>query len=137
MSQENVEIARRAYEQFVAGDMEPVLELFAPDAEVADRGGLGIEGTAPGTRTGPEGFLRATEDTREAFDDYTVEPQEFIDAGDAVVVDAKMSGRGKASGVTLETRVAHLWVFRDRKIVRGEVYRTTDEALDAARQLTE
>jgi ketosteroid isomerase-like protein len=137
MSQENVDIARRAYEQFIAGDMEPVLDLFSPDAKLADSGGLGIEGTAAGTRTGPAGFMRATEETREAFDEYTVEPLEFIDAGDAVVVDARMSGRGRASGLSVDTRVAHLWVFREGKIVRGEVYRTTEEALDAARRPTE
>ena len=133
MSQENVERVRRGYERFAAGDVEALAELFAPDAELADAGGLGVDDTAVGTRLGFDGFVRASEEVREAFDDYRVEPEEFIDAGDAVVVVAHISGRGRASGMTLDTRLAHLWVFRGDKVVRGEVYRDAEEALEAAR----
>ena len=132
MSQENVEIVRRGYEQFAAGDIEGVATLFAEEAELADTGGLGIAGTAAGTRYGPEGFIRASADTQEAFDDYRVEPQEFIDVGEAVVVLVRVTGRGKASGAHMEMHVAHLWVFRNGKVIRGDVYRTREEALEAA-----
>jgi len=50
MSQENVQIVRRGYELFAAGDLVGVAGLFSPDAEVADGGGLGVAGTASGTR---------------------------------------------------------------------------------------
>ncbi len=132
MSQENVEIVRRGYEQFAAGDIEGVATLFAEEAELADTGGLGIAGTAAGTRYGPEGFIRASADTQEAFDDYRVEPQEFIDVGEAVVVLVRVTGRGKASGAHMEMDVAHLWVFRNGKVIRGDVYRTREDALQAA-----
>jgi uncharacterized protein len=132
MSQENVEIVRRGYELYEAGDLEGVTALFAADAELADAGGLGVAGTATGTRRGPEGFLRATEEAVEAFEDYRVEAEEFIDAGEAVVVRVQISGRGRASGAMLETRLAHLWVVRNGKAIRGEVYRTVEEALEAA-----
>jgi uncharacterized protein len=132
MSQENVEIVRRGYELYEAGDLESVAGLFADDAELADAGGLGVAGTAAGTRYGPEGFLRATEEALEAFEDYHPEAEEFIDAGEAVVVPVRMSGRGRASGAKLEARLAHLWVLRNGKVIRGEVYRTTKEALEAA-----
>jgi uncharacterized protein len=132
MSQENVEIVRRGYELFAARDLEGLAELFADDAEVTGAGGLGIEGTATSTRYGPAGFLRSAEEALEAFEDYRSEPEEFIDGGDAVVVRVRHSGRGRASGAPLEMRVAHLWVLRDGKVVRGEVYRNRDEALEAA-----
>ena len=132
MSQENVEIVRRGYELFAAGDLESVAELFAEDAEVPDAGGLGLEGTATGARYGPEGFLRAVEDTVEAFEDYRNEIEEFIDAGDAVVVRLRIAGRGRASGADMEMRVVHLWIVRDGKVIRGEVHRSTEEALKAA-----
>jgi ketosteroid isomerase-like protein len=71
----------------------------------------------------------------EAFEDYRVEAEDFIDAGAAVVVPVRISGRGRASGAKLETRVAHLWVFdTNGQVSRGEVYRTTAEALEAARK---
>jgi ketosteroid isomerase-like protein len=133
MPEENVEIVRRGYELYAAGDLEGAAALFSADAEVADAGGLGVADTAVGTRSGPEGFLRATEEVVDAFEDYRVETEEFIDAGEAVVVRVRISGTGKASGVEMEMRLAHLWVLRDGKVIRGEVYRTTEEALEAAR----
>jgi ketosteroid isomerase-like protein len=132
MSKENLETVRRGYELFAAGDLEGVAGLFSDDAELADAGGLGVAGTAAGTRHGPAGFLRATEEALEAFEDYRVEVEELIDAGEAVVVPVRISGRGRASGAKLETRLAHLWVLRNGKAIRGEVYRTTEEALEAA-----
>jgi len=132
MSEANLEIVRRGYELYAAGDLEGAAALFSADAEVADAGGLGVADTAVGTRSGPEGFLRATEEVLDAFEDYRVETEEFIDAGEAVVVPVRISGRGKASGVKLEMQLAHLWVLRDGKVIRGEVYRTTEEALEAA-----
>ena len=132
MSRENVAIVRRGYELFAANDLEGASALFSADAEVADEGGLGVADTAPGTRYGPEGFLRASEEALEAFEDYRIEAEDFIDAGEAVVVPVRISGRGRASGANLEMRLAHLWVFRDDgKVIRGEVYRTTEEALGA------
>ena len=132
MSRENVEIVRRGYELYAAGDLEGVASLFAEEAELADAGGLGVVGTAAGTRHGPEGFLRATEEAVEAFEDYRVDAEEFIDAGDSVVVPVRISGRGRASGAKLETRLAHLWVLRNGSVIRGDVYRGTEEALEAA-----
>jgi uncharacterized protein len=131
MSNGNVEIVRRGYDRFAAGDLEGVAALFSTEAELAGAGGLGVAGTAADTRYGPEGFIRATEDVLEAFEDYRVDAEEFI-AGESVVVPVRISGRGRASGAALETRLAHLWVLRDGKVILGEVYRTTEEALEAA-----
>jgi ketosteroid isomerase-like protein len=49
MSQENVEIVRRGYEMYASGDLEGLVALIAPDAKLADAGGLGITGRASGT----------------------------------------------------------------------------------------
>jgi ketosteroid isomerase-like protein len=55
-----------------------------------------------------------------------------LDAGEAVVVPVRISGSGRASGAKLETRLTHLWVLRDGRVILGEVDRTTEEALEAA-----
>jgi uncharacterized protein len=133
MSQENVEIVRRGYELYGVGDLEGVARMFADDAELADLGGLGVVGTAAARRYGPEGFLLANAEALDAFDDYHVEVEDFIDAGDAVVAPVRISGRGKASAAKLETRLAHVWVLRGGKVIRGEVYRTVEDALEAVR----
>jgi ketosteroid isomerase-like protein len=115
MSQENVEVVRRGYELFAAGDVQGVAALVAEGAELADVGGLGIGGTAAGTRYGPEGFVRASEDTQEAFEDYSVEPQEFhgydlgkdVEAGGSVEFDVPATIEGVFE-VELESRAEQL-----------------------------
>jgi len=133
MSQENVEIVRRGYELFAAGDLQGVADLVSPEAEVPGAGGLGIAGTM-GVRQGPQGMLEAMRDALDTFDDYRVEIEETIDAGDAVIVAVLISGTGRASGLAQEERLAHLWVLRDGKAVHGEVHRTIAEARDAVAQ---
>jgi ketosteroid isomerase-like protein len=132
MSQENVEIVRRGYELFAAGDLEGVAALFSAGVELPDAGGLGITDTFPGTRRGPEGFLRGAEEAQEAFEDFRVEPEDFIDAGETVVVPVRISGRGRASGAKQEMRLTHLWALRNGKVISSEIYRTVEEALEAA-----
>lgn len=132
MSDQDVQIVRRGYELYAAGDLEGVAALIADDATLPDAGGLGITGSAAGSRLGPDGFRRAHEEALEAFEDYLVEPQRFIDAGDAVVVAVRISGRGRGSGATLEMDVVHTWFLSDGKVVRNEIHRTVDEALEAA-----
>jgi uncharacterized protein len=131
MSQENVEIVRRGYELYASGDLEGVTDLISDAAELPDAGGLGIADTAAGSRRGPDGFLQGSQEAVEAFEDYRVEPQEFIDAGDAVVVPVRISGRGRASGAMTEVRLVHVWVLRNGRAIRNEIYRTTAEALEA------
>ena len=132
MSEQNVELVRRGYELYARGELDAVAELISPDADLAGEGGLGIAGTAAGTRFGPEGFVGSAREATEAFDDYRVEPEEFVDAGDSVVVVVSISGRGRESGLELEMRVAHLWTVRNGKVDHGDVYRTKEEALAAA-----
>jgi ketosteroid isomerase-like protein len=131
MSQENVEIIRSGYELYEAGDFDAVARLFSQAAEMPDAGGLGVGGTAAGTRRGPEGFRQATEDALEAFENYRVFAEDFIDAGDAVIVPVLISGRGRVSAAQLEMHLVHLWVVRDGKVVGGEVHRTVEDALEA------
>ena len=70
----------------------------------------------------------------EAFDDYRMVPEEFIDAGDdQVLVFSREGGRGKGSGAPVQTNpTAHLWTLRDGKAIRMQSYWERDEALEAA-----
>jgi ketosteroid isomerase-like protein len=49
-----------------------------------------------------------------------------------VVAVARYRGTGKASGVPVETTVAHLYAFEGGKIVRWRMFGTEAEALEAA-----
>jgi ketosteroid isomerase-like protein len=51
--------------------------------------------------------------------------------GDLVVVLARYTGRGKGSGVEVDTEGAHVWTLRDGKAVRLEIFADRIRALEA------
>jgi ketosteroid isomerase-like protein len=72
-----------------------------------------------------EGFL-------EVWDDLRMEPERIFDKGNQIVVFVRVCGRGKGSGVEVETRFAHLATVRAGKVVRLVVYPDRIKALEAA-----
>ena len=69
----------------------------------------------------------------EAIEDYTMVPEEFIDAGaDQVLVFSREGGRGRGSGAEVQTHpTAHVWTIRDGKAIRMQSYWERSDALDA------
>ncbi len=67
-----------------------------------------------------------------AFNQLRIEPLEFIDLDDKLVVMISMSGRGRASDAPVEMKFAHLWSLRDGKAVSLSDFGTKAEALEAA-----
>jgi ketosteroid isomerase-like protein len=60
-------------------------------------------------------------------------PEEFIDAGDAVVVRLRQGGRGKQSGAEVEMPPYwQVYRLRDGRAVRVEVYTNQSEVRKAA-----
>ena len=53
--------------------------------------------------------------------------------GDAVVVRARSTARGRASGASVEEDISLVYWHRDGKVVRLEVFRSHQDALEAAR----
>jgi len=67
-----------------------------------------------------------------AWDELEVSAEEFIDAGNRVLVTAYHRGRGRGSGVEVDTRFYEVYTLRDGKVVRVDEYAERAEALDAA-----
>ena len=128
MSQANVELVRAIYERFRAGDVDGGLALQAPDVEVHDR----PEIPDPQVYRGHDGVLDSLRVSQAAFTGLDVVPEEFVDAGDQVVVVIHFHGSGRMSGVPIDERLAHLLTIRDGKAVRMQVHSGRDEALRAA-----
>ena len=128
MSQENVELVRRGLEAFARGDMAAVLELLTPEVDVTSDA-LGLSGG--GSYVGHDGFVRATQEAFEAFEDYRIEGEEFIDAGEDVVVLVHISGRGRGSGIPVDMRLVHVWTVRGGKGVRARTFENKAAALEA------
>ena len=130
MSQENVEIVRELYEAFNRGELDAYLWMLDPD--FVWQGPQEIPDLA-GTYRGAEGVRRYLSELMEVFNDYRMVPEEFIDAGgEQVLVLAREGGRGKGSGIAVQTNpTGHLWTIRDGRPARLESYWERTNALRA------
>lgn len=59
--------------------------------------------------------------------------EENIEADDVVIAIVRGVGRGRSSGADVEVRGAHLWTFRDQKVVGFALYQELPDALEAAK----
>ena len=128
MSQENVEIVRRGYERFNDGNIEGFLELCDPALEFRDLPDL----PGSGVVVGHDAMRAWWAQLYEAFDDLRFHPDEFIDAGDHVVVVNHGTGRGKSSGAFVDIHFSNVWTLSDGKLTRCVSYSDHAEALEAA-----
>ena len=67
----------------------------------------------------------------EAWAEIEYTPEEFTDAGDAVVVSVLYDGRGKESGVRTEGRFWYVFKYRNGMLWRWELYPERAQALEA------
>ena len=127
MSQENVELARWA---FTSGDPTRFFNLLDEGVELdATRNGE-LPGAVSAGR-GREVVERYCREYWGTWTEYAANPQEFIDAGDHVVVEVQERGKGKGSGVPFETTHTQVWTLRDGRLVRWLLFANRAEALDA------
>jgi ketosteroid isomerase-like protein len=126
MSQENVAVARAFVEAYNREDFETALEHGAPDLVLDFSRALGpYRGVYP--REQIRGFL---EELNATFESVRFEPEEFIEAGDHVVMPMTIHFQGR-DGITVKANTTNLWVFRDGAIERIVLYQELREALDA------
>jgi ketosteroid isomerase-like protein len=135
MSEENVEIVRRAHAEFEAG-----LARGNP-AAAFDSGIVSADfewilpAEAPGLRAeyrGREGFLEFMRTWTEDFD-WSIELEQAVDAGDGrVVVTTQQRATGKGSGVPVELQMGGLWTVKGGQVTRAENFFDPAEAFGAA-----
>jgi uncharacterized protein len=125
MSAENVETVRTAYEAFGRGDLGAVAEHFAEDVEWETSDSLPLGGLVSGRDAVIGNFAQIPN----YWSSFSVEPQEYIDAGDHVVVTGVQRATGP--GGSFESRYLHLFKLSSGKVVRGEFIGDTAKARDA------
>jgi ketosteroid isomerase-like protein len=125
--QENVEVVRRVIASANAGDWESFFRDIAPNYELdwsRTRGPL-----LPGVYRG-EGAQRVLIDFLESWQSVRVEPDEFIEAGEHVVVLTTEHYVGR-DGIGVQARNTWTFTIRDGMIVRACLYQDKQEALKA------
>jgi ketosteroid isomerase-like protein len=128
MSEENVEIVRRIYNEIVASP-EAVRELYASDYE------LDVRDIGPdiGVIRGFDAANKALRSYFETFEDFYIELEEVIHADEErVVTDVHDGGHMPGSDSEVRNHRFHVFAFRDGKVVRFSSHLDKNRALEAA-----
>jgi ketosteroid isomerase-like protein len=127
MSRENVELVRAAMERFLATG-EPDWSVHHVDVEVHDH-----DIPDAGEYRGHAGVRRwLFEDWTAAWSEFSLEPKEYIDAGERVVAVFRLKAIGRRSGVAVDRLDAIVVEMRDGMFVRYDYYNDRGQALQAA-----
>ena len=126
MSQENVEIVRRAfaYEIYGVGDRAEAEAIFDPHVV--------MNPSDEGPSYGFDAMRSDFERWASVFEELRVTVEEIIDGGNQVVVVAHHEGRGRKSGVKVDTRFYEVYTLREGKVSRVDEFTERAEALEAA-----
>ena len=110
--QQNVELIKRGYDAFAAGDVEQLMSLFDDNVEWVQPGESTISGTYHGKGEVGEMLARMSEKSP------TVTPSRYVAEGDTVIAFGDVTLGGETSqGVNVYTirdgKTAHVRVFGD------------------------
>ena len=127
MSQENVDVVKRAISAYNRRDLEAIRAVDDPEMELDWSASRGLEARIYRGREATIGFY---ENLFGTFERIIVEPERFIESGDSVVVPNSAQMRGR-DGVETVARSALLFEVRGGLIIRICLYQDTREALAA------
>jgi ketosteroid isomerase-like protein len=129
MSQENVDRLRHGLEHFMATG-EFIVQDFHADFvwDMSTFRGWPEQQTYSGI----EGARQFSAEWAGAWNDWGIEVEDYIDAGERVVVLLRQRGRSKATGIPVEMRLGQVWTIQDGQGIRMQMYASTEEALKAA-----
>ena len=126
MSEENVEIVRRAYEAWGSNDFVTLFKLVDEEAVINRVPPLAA------TFHGHEGLLEVGIDWSEDFEEWDMEAVELLDLGDQVLARIYQRAVGAGSGAPVESHHWYLHEVRNGKVVRLDMYATEAAAREAA-----
>jgi ketosteroid isomerase-like protein len=116
MSQENVEVVVKQFEDTNARDFAAVMDAYVEDVTLVLHGDVGVlSRTATGKKAVGDWF---GDWFRQFGPDYRFDIEETRGSGDRVFLLATHHGWGRGSGVPVEERWAYLYTVREGK-VRG------------------
>ena len=110
------EIATRSYRAFARDDLDAVLADMHPEIEWHQAQGLPHGGLYQGLDEVRRNVFDPLD--RDWWQEFVVEPEEFLESGEQVVVLGRYRGVAKETGKALDVPFVHVWTFRDGLAVR-------------------
>ena len=119
---DNIATVEQMYADFANGDVGAVLANFDERIEWHEAEGNPYWDDAPDI-VGPQQvvehvFARIPQD----YDGFTIHLNRLVGLGDTVLAEARYKGTGKATGLPLDAQVAHVWDFKNGKVVHWQQY---------------
>jgi ketosteroid isomerase-like protein len=114
---------------FNGEDMVRTLALIGSDFEGEVPPSVSAE---PDTYRGHDGVVRYFESFRDVMSEIYFHPERFWDRGDSVVVDIRLTAKGRITEIPVEQRLAQVWSVRGGKVRGSRSYESVSEALAAA-----
>ena len=130
MSQDNVNRIRGMYDAFANGDLPQVLDAMDPRIEWNEAESFPYADGNP--YIGPQAVVDGVF-TRlgNEWEYWSIATDEFLDAGDTVVVTGRYDGVYKKTGARVRAQFAHVWWLRDGKVVKFQQYTDTAQVARA------
>jgi len=128
MSEEQVEVIHGLVEAWNRADVDAFVAFFDPDCEVVFRPDVPEPGPFRGhaeLRAWVEGFLAA-------WESHQAEVIEIRTTDSGAFASLHFVGRGSGSNVEMDETDAHLFAFKERRVVRWRNFQAREEALAAA-----
>jgi ketosteroid isomerase-like protein len=130
---DEIDALRRIYDAFSRWDVDELALSVAHDFEVV------MPDTLPwgGTFHGADGVQAFATVFRDYVEGQWADPDEYMDAGDSIVVLGRLRGRGIATGLEFEVGFAHAWTLSDGVPARCRAYFDTAPIMAAIEDPTD
>jgi ketosteroid isomerase-like protein len=109
MSDQDIGALRRIYDAMTGWRIEELVRDVAHDIE------WNLPESVPwgGTHHGHDGLQAVAEIYQDHGDGLWADPDDFLDAGDRIVVLGRVRGRARSTGRDFEVSFAHVWAMTD------------------------
>lgn len=130
--EQRIAILRDAYAAFNRGDITAAVQSFDPDIDWSEP----AEFPRGGSYKGREAAKQYLTNSRASVAEVISEPEQFIPAGDRIVVFVYARVRPKNSTQWQEVRLADVYLFRDSTPIQMKAFADRQQALQWANTQT-
>jgi len=132
MSEQNRRTIEAMYEAFGRGDIATVLNALDPAVEWWEAENFIYADGNP--YVGPQAVLQGVfARIGVEWEGFAVSPEQVIDGGDTIVGRGYYSGKFRRNGRDVRAQFAHVFTFRDGKVIGFQQYTDTAQFREATR----
>jgi hypothetical protein len=117
----NLDVIRAIYDAFRDGDVPGVVSRMAPDIVWNEAENFPYADGNP--YRGPDAILGGVfARLGSEWDGFAGVPEEFLDAGDTIIVLGRYRGTFRATGRAMDAQMVHVWRVKDGKAAAFQQY---------------